>query len=733
MIEGRKLLSDIKLYSDYLKYDEVLRRYETWEEACKKVLDTHIDFYGQKVRPLVDEVLESYQKKEILASQRCLQFRGKQVLKNHARLYNCCTSYAYSPDVFNKGFFVLLSGCGLGVSLRKKYVSQLPRINSRNNKAKVFIIPDSIEGWSEAVKVLLSSYCLHPSLYEEYFGYQIKFDFSQIRPKGAYITGGFKAPGPEGLKLSLEKIEQLYEKYLDGKSSIEFSSIIAYDTFMFISDAVLSGGVRRSAMSIIMDPDDTELINAKIGNWRYTNPQRARSNNSVALLRGSFSLERFKKLVSLNQGDNDVGFVFVNHEDEVFNPCFEIGFNFYEKIKDKNFSAFQFCNLTEINASACKDEDKFYELCRKATIIGTLQAGYTNFPYLGKETEEIVKGEALLGVSITGWMNNPKLFNPEMLKNGAEITKKTNEEVAKILGINLSARITTVKPSGNASVILGTGSGIHPEHSRRYFRVIQLNKETEVAKYLRDNFPEMIEESKWSQTNTDYVAFIPIENPENTIVKSQISGVEHLKLIKLVQENWVMQGKRKELCYFPTTSHNVSNTVIVDNINEITNYIFENIEYFTAVSFISSFGDKDYAQAPFTSVLNSKELLETYGDGVLFMSGLIVDGLHHFNNDLWFALNCVNNPENLINDNSESYLLRNNWIKRVKKFSKNYLKNNLNKTIYCMKDVYLWHKWNKIKRNSLSQINIGQVINKPQFSDISDYAAVSCNGGKCEI
>lgn len=740
--KGKEFLSQLKLYTDYLKFKDEKQRYETWEEATEEVLNTHLLKYGSKVQPLIDEILPSYQNKEFLTSQRNLQFRGEQVLKNNARMYNCCVTYAYSPDVFNKGFFVLLAGTGLGVSLKRKFTSQLPNIHRRHEeKAKQFIIPDSVEGWAESCKVLISSFCKHPSLYEEYFGYQIKFDYSLIRPKGALITGGFKAPGPDGLKQSLEKIEELIEKNIDllGTNNIPFKSIIAYDIFMHLSDAVLSGGVRRSAMNILMDEDDEELINAKTGNWYDTHPHRARSNNSVGLIRGEFTKEKFEELVRINQGASDLGFVFMSDEDDMFNPCFEIGFNFYNQIKNKNEAVFQFCNLTEINASACSYKtsnnfniEKFYDICRKASIAGTLQAGYTSFPYLGKQTEEIVAGEALLGVSITGWMARPELFNDLILQEGAKIVKETNKEIANILNINIAARTTTVKPSGNASVILKTPSGIHPEHSERYFRIMQINKDSETAKYLEENNFEMLEESSWSATNTDYVIYCPFENIEGTLYKDEMTGIKHLELIKLVQNNWVRPGKNIEKCYKETTEHNVSNTVIIDHIEDMVNYIFDNQYDFSAVSFLSSYGDKDYAQAPNTSVLTTQELVNKYGDGVIFTAGLIVDGLHYFNNDLWKACNHVQNKELTIEGTRTQVLLKKDWIKRVKNFSKNYFKNDLQKTIYCIKDVHLWHKWNKINQN-FSLIDYTKVLKEPQYSDIDTMGAIACSGGQCEI
>ncbi len=738
MDKGKEFLSQLKLYSDYLKWDPVLGRYETWEEACDKVLHTHRMQYGDIVDPLLEEVAESYYRKEFLSSQRNLQFRGEQILRNNAKMYNCCTTYAYAPDVFSKGFFVLLSGTGLGVSLKKKFVSQLPPLHKRGSQVKSFTIPDSIEGWAEAIKVLISSYCQHPSLYSEYFRCQIKYDYSEIRPKGSPISGGFKAPGHEGLKQSIERIEMMLDQYLGEMEAKPMVSIIAYDIFMHASDAVLSGGVRRSAMNILMDPDDEELIYAKTGNWRQTHPWRARSNNSVGLIRHSFDEEEFDELVSLNEGDNDLGFVFMSHEDEMFNPCFEIGFNFYEQIQNRQEAVFQFCNLNELNASACVDhtgkfsEQKFYDLCRKSAILGTLQAGYTSFPYLGKQTEDIVKGEALLGISVTGWMTRPELFNEEILRKGAEIVKKTNEDVARLIGINPAARTTTVKPSGNASVILKTASGIHPEHARRYFRVMQLNKESETAKYLEAHYPEMLEESLWSNTQSDYVVYVPCENDKDVIIKDDMQGVRHLKLIELVQRSWIAAGKNEARCYNRLTNHNVSNTVIIDNKAEVVHYIFSHQDSFTAVSFISRYGDKDYAQAPFTSVLNTRELVERYGDASIFMSGLIVDGLHYFNNDLWTAVKTVSDPKIPISGTRADVLLKRDWIRRVRQFSDNYFYGDLTTTIYCMKDVHLWHKWVKITRH-FELVDFTRLLREPGYLEITKTSAIACNGGTCEV
>lgn len=738
MDKGRRFLSELKLYSDYLKWNDDENRYETWEEAYDEILDQHREKYGKKINYLLDEIRPLVHDKAVLASQRNLQFRGKYLFKNHCRLYNCSIAYAYSPDVFKKGFFMLLSGSGFSINLKNKYVSMLPEIHKRNGETLTHVIEDSIEGWCNAAHVLISSYCDHPSLDDEYFGINIRFDYSLIRPKGAYISGGYKAPGPDGLKQSLEKIEAYIENKLENSDTINFGSIIAYNIFMHLSDAVLSGGIRRSAVSITFDYDDKNMLYAKTGNWRIENPHYARSNNSVGLLKHTFTQNLFQELVELNEGDNDVGFVLLETEDQIFNPCFEASFDFFSKITDYTDTVIQMCNLGEINALWCKtkkglDLKKFYAQCRAEGIIGTLQAGYTDFPFLGEKTEEIVRGEALLGVSITGWMTNPELFDPEILKEGARIIKETNKEVAELIGINRAARTTCVKPSGNASVILGTSSGIHPEHSLNYFRLMQLNKESEVAKWLLSKHSEMLEDSSWSETQSDYIVYVPIKNEEGVKTKDSLKDIEHLKLIELVQKHWVVEGKQKEFCYNPNHNHNVSNTVLIDNKQDVVEYIFNNQDNFVAVSFLGRTGDKDYGQAPNTSILEKEELLEKYGDAAIFASGLIVDGLHCFNGNLWEACTIIEKGLPL-SSNRHMVILQKDWIKRFKKFSRNFFKGDLKETVYCIKDVHLYHKWVKINREFKTVPDFATILPKPEYVEVDTMGAISCSGPEgCEL
>lgn len=729
MNKGKKFLSELKLHSDYLKWQEDKQRYETWEETCEDIIDGHRKKYaGIDIEKELAFAKKQLLVKRVLASQRNLQYRYPQLIKNNMRLYNCVGSLLDKNDLIQKYFYVLLSGCGLDVSLRKKFIAKLSNIQKRTNGTKTYIIPDSIEGWADSLGVLMSSYFVDNQPFPEYAGYEIKFDYSLIREKGAYISGGFKAPGPEGLQQSLEKIEKLIEHWLLTEGQV-IRSILVYDIIMFSSDAVLSGGVRRSACSVLIDEDDEEMIQAKLGNWRQTNPQRARSNNAIGLYRNSFSYETLERIIKLNKGDNDISFIFVNDEYEASNPCREITFR---PMLENGETAIQACNLSEINAEECDTDDNFYDACIAGSILGTLQAGYTNFPYLGKATEELIKREALIGVSITGWMNQPSLFNEELLQIGAELVKITNKKLSEKIGINQAARLTTVKPSGNASVILGTASGIHAEHSRRYFRVMQLNKESEIAKWLEINMPFLLEESYWSNTKSDYVVFVPVENPENGLYKEDIKGVEHLKLIQFVQKNWVNSGTNEELCLKPWLRNSVSCTVTVDNEDEIVNYIFNEQDSFKAVSFISDFGDKDFTQAPFTSVSNVDEIIETYGKAALFVSGLIVDGLHYFNDDLWTACDLLKDKSISLTGTREQVMLKKYWLSRAKKFANNFFDGNMQKLIYCLKDIHLLHKWEVINRE-MFEVDFSKILTKPKYKEISEYASIACSGGSCEL
>jgi ribonucleoside-diphosphate reductase alpha chain len=735
-LNGKELLSEFKFYSgNYSKYLNEKQRYETWEDSVERVMQMHRIKYKdklEKLEPYLNFVQDAYNDKLLLGSQRALQFgfadETKGILKHNSKMYNCLSSYADRPAFFQEAMYWLLSGCGIGFRIFQKDVDNYKNIINRTEGVKTFKIEDSIEGWSDAIGVLISSYLSkdYKVTFPEYQGFRVDFDYTLIRKKGSLISGGFKAPGPDGLRNSILKIQELIELRLENGT---LRTIDVYDIIMHMSDAVLSGGVRRSASICLFHKDDNLLLNAKTGDWFKDNPQRARSNNSVLLLRNEVTKEEFDKIFQSVKDWGEPGFVWTDNYDITFNPCVEIGK--YPQIN--GVSGWQGCNLTEGNGGLCTSPEIFYRMCEASAIMGTLQAGYTDFSYVDKTSpaKAIFERESLLGCSITGFTNNPQiLFNPEILEKGAEILKKTNKLIAEIIGINQAARIGCTKPSGNASVLLKTASGIHGEHSERYFRNVQVNKDEDIPKFIKESNPDMFEESVWSNNQTDWVASFPIEVNFNSLFKDDLLGVKLLEKIKLVQKHWVEASTNKNLCVCPETRHNVSNTINVDDWEKVRDYIYKNREYFAGISLLSNNGDKDYNQAPFTSVLTIEQIIEKYGEGALFASGLIVDGLHAFNDNLWQACDSV--LFNITFEENSNTVLKKDWVRRFKKFANNYLKNDFKQTSYLLKDVYLLHKWNKINK-TLKPVDWINANIKPTYTEIDTTGAQSCSGGACEL
>ena len=732
LVEGKKMLADSKFYMGYSRWSDEKARFETWGEAVDRVLDMHRRKYAgvmsDALETAITEAGESYRNKEVLGAQRALQFGGEQLFKHESRNYNCSVSYVDRPAFFNEAMYMLLCGSGVGFSVQKQHISKLPKIKKRSTKrVKVFQVPDSIEGWADAFAVLLSSYFEEGAVFPEYNGCQVHFDFSKIRQKGSIISGGFKAPGSDGLRQSLVRCEELIEREVQVTDTIR--PIVAYDFVMHMADAVLSGGVRRSATICMFSKDDNEMLKAKTGDWFTTNPQRGRSNNSVMLKRDDITRDEWHEIMKSVKDYGEPGFIFTDNLEFLFNPCVEIGML---PVAEDGVSGWQVCNLTEINGGKCTSKEAFYKACRAASILGTLQAGYTNFKYLGEASKRITEREALIGVSVTGWMNNPDiLFDEKVMQIGADIVKQTNAEVAKLIGINQAARTTCVKPSGNASVILGTASGIHGEHSPLYFRNVQMNEQDEVLALIRNVSPKMVEKSVWSSNGTDYVVSFPVISKEGSIYKKDLLGVKQLEFVKKAQQSWVEHGTNLHLCTDKRLRHNVSNTITVDDWEEVEDYIFNNREWFAGISLLSAMGDKAYPQAPFTEVFTAQQIFDKYGEGSMFASGVIVDALHAFNNNLWSACDAVMGFGEKLGEESE-YLLKRDWVRRAKKYADNYFSGDLQLMTFCLKDCYNLHKWLSIQK-SASDIDFAVQLSEKRFIDADTIQGQACAGGACEI
>lgn len=1044
-------MQDYTFSAKYAKYLKNEKRREDWTEAvCDRVKQMHLDFYsGKGIDEEIEWAFDQYRKKLVLGSQRALQFGGEAVLKKNERIYNCSYTYIDRPRVFQEVMYLLLCGCGVGFSVQKCHISQLPPMVHEFSGSKRFVIPDTIEGWANAIGVLVCSYLDADTEWGDYKGKHVTFDYTKIREKGAPLSYGGKAPGPEPLKKAIANIKKVLELAFSNSefSDRHLSPIQCYDILMHAADAVISGGVRRSATIALFSKDDEEMLKAKTGNWFYENPQRGRSNNSVLLVRDQTTKEEFEAIIQSTKEFGEPGFVFANSEREGFNPCAEISFvpfdeitgdtgvqfcvsgdtklitksgianienvidkeievwngNIWSKVKpfitntnqdlyrvhlsdgsfldctekhewlvkdrfmkdykvvqtkdlmsfskyaistpranikyensgnheeyayeygfilgdgtvrkpthapfanlfkddmklnlrgsigesvnskyykceykyisfndvdsnkafdikhEKGLPEFVFswdhdsiiefiagwvdadgskankgcrlygredkireaqllltkvgidssinlmqkagvktnlgvrkndvwylqipnaskitsrrldlsngknskfkgknqvvkgveklegkhttycltepnnhtcvfnnvltkqCNLTEINGKKIKDRETFEIACRASAIIGTLQAGYTNFPYLTEATKNITEKEALLGCSITGIMENPEiLLDPQIQRDMAKLIKKTNKEIAAKIGINPAARCTCVKPAGTTSCILGSSSGIHPHHAKRYIRRIQANKLEDVYQFFMDHNPFACEESVWSTNENDDVISFCIEVPAGAKTKNQMGAIDLLEAVKTTQQNWVEYGTNAKLSIDENLRHNVSNTINVkpEEWDEVANYIYKNRKYFAGISLLSITGDKDYPQAPFTAIYLPSEMQHHYGDGVMFVSGLIEQALQLFDDNLWDACDC------LLGLKKAKGTAKRNWFTRCQRFSTKYNGGDIKKLSYCMKDVYNYKTWLDLKRN---YVDVNYVNLREEEDNTKIQETISCAGGSCEI
>lgn len=637
----------------YARYNALVERRETWEECVDRVATMHLTKFRRKLpKEDLDRIRWAFEKvkdKAVVPSMRSMQFGGKAVTTHNARVYNCAVRHVDSIRAFAEVFYLLLCGCGVGIGVMPHFIDRLPSLVNANDKTGAvltYVVDDSIEGWADSIEALLNCYFRNTA----YTGRKIVFDYSKIRPEGAPLkTSGGKAPGYKGLKNCHRKIKALLDHIIEDLDQTRLKTINAYDVLMHVSDAVLSGGIRRSATCVVFDANDQEMMDAKtyfkvtkhtkfsydedkklhygkvtvnkkvyevelsdwehgqllkegtIG-WHHIEPQRGRSNNSVLLLRDKVTREQFRAIIERTKQFGEPGFVFANHPWQLFNPCFEIGFI---PVTEDGVCGVQFCNLSSVNGALVTSQASFLEAVEAATIIGTLQASYTEeLRYLNQAARKLTEQEALLGVSITGVMDNPDvLLNPANQTEAAKYAVEINDLWARKLGINPAARVTCIKPEGTSSLVLRSASGIHPHHARRYFRRVQCNKVDPVYKHFKAANPHMCEAGVWSANKTDDVITFPLTIAEQAMVKSDLNALKHLEIVKSTQQNWVLNGANETHNAKPVT-HNVSCTILVkdDEWDTVIDYLFDNREFFSAVSLLPLIGDKLYKQAPLEAV-----------------------------------------------------------------------------------------------------------------------------------
>lgn len=567
-----KIMSQITVFNKYAKYLPKEQRRETWDEICDRYQTMMQDKYPA-LSLEIKQNMTFIREKKILPSMRAMQFAGPAITKNNARIYNCAYLPIDNYNAFSEAMFLLLGGTGVGYSVQTHHVEQLSELVIPL-KSKKYLVGDSLEGWADAIKALMKSY----------FGlnkYKPRFDFSDIRQKGArLVTAGGKAPGPEPLKMCIAHIEAILDR---KKTGDKLTSVECHDILCHIANAVLSGGIRRSAMIALFSFDDQEMLTCKYGNWWETNEQRGRANNSVVIMRNKVTKDEFDTLWGKVEasGSGEPGLYFTNDKDWGTNPCCEIALR-----------PFQFCNLCEVNVSDVVDQADLDKRARVAAFFGTLQAGFTDFHYLRPIWKQTTEKEALIGVGMTGIASNA--IKELSLKITSEIVKEENKRIAEVVGINLAARCTTIKPSGTTSCVLGTSSGIHAWHNDFYIRRIRVMKNDPLYTYLSIYCPALVEDDKLRSHDTAIIC-IPQKAPKGSVLRTE-SAMDLLERTKKFNKDWVKAGHRKG-----ANTNNVSATISVKP-NEwvsIGQWMWDNRDTFNGLS-VLPYDSGTYIQPPFT-------------------------------------------------------------------------------------------------------------------------------------
>ena len=569
----QQILSDVTVHMKYARHQHELSRRETWDEIVDRNKNMHLTKFPHLAEE-IENVYKMVYNKKVLPSMRSLQFAGKPAEINNARMFNCSFLPVDDFRSFSETMFLLLSGCGVGFSVQQHHVDKLPEIKIPTRE-KRYLVNDSIEGWADAVHMLMKAYLKG--------GARPRFDFRDIRQKGAQlITAGGKAPGPEPLKEVLFQVQMILDRKTAGS---KLTSLECHDILCHLADAVLSGGIRRAALISLFDFDDEEMLTCKFGSWWESNPQRGRANNSAVILRHKITKEEFMGLWTKVEASNagEPGFLFSNDKDFGTNPCAEIALRPY-----------QFCNLCEINAIDVVDQDDFNARAKAAAFIGTLQASYTDFHYLRDIWKKTTERDALLGLGITGIASGT--LDTINLKEGAKLAKEENARIADLLGINKAARTTTVKPSGTSSLVLGCSSGIHAWHDQHYIRRIRVGKNESIYTYLSLYHPELLEDDIFKPQQQAIIS-VPQATPEGAKTRSE-STLDLLERVKRFNVEWVRPGHRKGENY-----NNVSCTINIKagEWNEVGEWMWENRNSYSAMSCLpEDLGS--YKQAPYETI-----------------------------------------------------------------------------------------------------------------------------------
>ena len=739
--------------SKYARHLEDKGRRETWPDTVHRYGDMMVKKYPgeeQRIREICSDYILPMR---VLPSMRGLQFGGEPIFKHAARLYNCTSSFVDRLSFFGQAFYLLLCGAGVGYSVQSRHVEHLSDYSKARRAGKVlpkktFVVPDSIEGWAECAYVQQTSFHERPVPgYEQYLDCDITFDYSRIRPKGTLLSFGIgKAPGADPLARAMARNDAMLRRAIESGER-KMTSVVASDYHLNCSDSVISGGIRRSANIALFDLEDDAMMNYKTGNWFYDNPQRGRANISAVLLRGQVEWHKFRRLFEATKEFGEPGFFWTNDANIVPNPCVEVG-NYpllwvdkysvelkeltkrydgplYQEGSEVGLSGFQMCNLTTQNGKVVKTKGDLLDLSKVASELGTYQAGFNKFPFLGAVTEAIVRGEAIIGVSIAGVMHNPEvMLDPATLTEAAEAVIDANEKTAKRIGINSAARTSCLKPDGNSASVLGCFSGCHAGKMRRGFRISQVNKGEGPYSHFRQYNPEACEESAWSANGTDDCIRFPVEY--EGLLENDMTAIEFLEHVRTLQNYWVKPGTVKERCVRPNIYHNVSNTVRVrpHEWEGVAKKIFDHQDDYGGVSFIADSGDRDYVQAPFTPVFDEQEMEVMYGVGVSHAVKLAEQVVSRPSPYLWRHCDIATGTLEARADDDNSF------VSGLRDMAIRFFGGDNRKAVLATKDAYNLSLYRKLKA---SYKTVDWSLMREAECNVNLQGEVACAGGACEV
>jgi ribonucleoside-diphosphate reductase alpha chain len=587
----RNSLAEFVYYRTYSRWIEEEGRRETWIET----VDRYVNFMKENIgTKLTDdeyaEVREAILCQEAMPSMRLLQFAGKAARTTNVAAYNCSYIAPQKLEDFAEIMYISMCGTGVGFTVESQTVQALPQIKKQSGKKlPPHVIADNKEGWCDALTLGLKTW---------FDGKDIDFDFGELRPAGARLkTMGGKSSGPQPLRSLLS----FARRKILSKQGNRLSNIDVHDICCKIGEIVVSGGVRRSAMISISDLDDREMRSAKTGQFYIAEPQRMMANNSAVYTEKPGATQFLDEWLALAKSGTGERGIFNRGDiatqiperrvkslgkmiDRVgVNPCGEI------ILQPK-----EFCNLSEVVGRAEDTEETLMKKMRAAVILGTYQSTLTDFPYLSKDWKKHCEDERLLGVSITGQWDCPAVRDPHVLRKLRDYAIEVNKEYAKRFGINASAAITCVKPSGTVSQTVDASSGLHARHAKYYIRRIRIAATDGLFQMLKDQkIPYYPEVGQSLSSAITFVIEFPVKAPDGTLTKNDLTAMDQLEYWKKVKMNY--------------TEHNPSVTISVGDNEwiEVANWLYENWDMLGGLSFLPR-EDAVYLLAPYEEITKER-------------------------------------------------------------------------------------------------------------------------------